>query len=121
MTYQGARATAAQSEFRRVFVVSKVRLADDGQVADVLWVEVNARSNLDVGEPVVATVAEVIDAIHDGARVVAVFPGSGGNMPERDFEVVEHGNGNEIIGLVDASASPSSVKPGLREMATLDD
>jgi hypothetical protein len=121
MTYQGTRAAAEQGESKRVFVVSKVRLGANGRVDDVLWVEVNARSNLDVGQPVVASVSEVVDAIHDGARVVAVFPDTCGNEPEHDFEVVEHPDSDETIGLINASASRYSGRPGLREMAALDD
>ena len=120
MTYQGARSAVAQSELRRVFVVSKVRLAAADNVTDVLWVEVDAGSNLDVGEPVVAPVADVVDAIHDGARVTAAFPAGLGLLPEHAFEVVKHGDGRETIGLTRSSAPHASAHAGLRDMATLD-
>jgi hypothetical protein len=62
MTYPGRRARPTQNENRRNFVTFKVRLGADGHVSDVLWAEVNAGSNLDVGTSIVATAAEVVNA-----------------------------------------------------------
>ena len=121
MTYQGERARAMASEAGRCFEVSKVRIGPDGHVSDVLWGEVDAGSDRDVGARVVATAAEVVDAIHDGAQVAAVFPASEADQPrhrpERLFVVVEHEDGRECIALED---SPS---PGrdLVDMVGLDD
>jgi hypothetical protein len=92
-----------ESESGRLFKVSKVRIGPDGHVSDVLWGEVEGRSDRRVGAPVAATAAEVVDAIHDGARVVAVFP-SPDRMPERAFVVVEHGDGRECIAFDQASS-----------------
>jgi hypothetical protein len=100
MSYQGARARPESSEGRRFFAVSKVRLGASGEVTAVLWGEINAKSNLDVGRPVVVPVGDVIDAIHDGAHVSAVFPARPGSLPDQRIEVVEHPDGIETIGLV---------------------
>jgi hypothetical protein len=67
MTYQGERARPMASESGRCFEVSKVRIGPDGHVSDVLWAEVDAVDDRSVGARVLATAAEVVDAIHDGA------------------------------------------------------
>ncbi len=121
MTYQGARAAAAKGEVKRVFAVSKVRLDASGHPTHVLWVEVNAKSNLDVGKAVAVPVADVVDAIHDGARVVAVFQGRLGHVPERAFEVIEHAEGSETLGLIESSGLDESLHQSLHDMATLDE
>lgn len=105
MTYQGERARPTDNENRRFFEVSKVRIGSDGHVSEVLWGEVNAGSDLDVGRRVLASAAEVVDAIHDGAQVSAVFPARTGHRPERAFVIVEHPDGRECITFSDA-ASP---------------
>lgn len=101
MTYQGARARAADSDSTRVFEVSKIRVGVDGRVSDVLWGEVDAKSGNDVSAPVMAPVAEVIDAIHAGSHVAAVFTLPHAQLPERHFVVVEHDDGRESIALDD--------------------
>ena len=105
MTYQGERARPMADESRRFFEVSKVRIGSDGHVSDVLWGEVNAGSDRAVGRRVLATAAEVVDAMHDGANVSAVFPRSSGHRPERAFVIVEHPDGRECVSF-DAAASP---------------
>jgi hypothetical protein len=105
------------TENARVFEVSKVRLGADGHVSDVLWAEVNAGSDLAVGARVMAPVAEVVDAIHDGAQVAAVFASSPARLPERDFVVVEHDDGREGISF-DGAASPGR---DLVDLVSLDD
>ena len=101
MTYQGERARAMASEKGRCFEVSKVRIGADGHASEVLWSEVGARSDRNVGPRVLATAAEVVDAIHDGAQVAAIFPVSGAehpaHRPERLFVIVEHQDGRECI------------------------
>lgn len=67
MTYQGERARPLASEKGRFFEVSKVRIGADGHVSDVLWVEVESGSDQEVGTRVLASAAEVVDAIHDRA------------------------------------------------------
>jgi hypothetical protein len=117
MTYQGTRARAADDESARVFEVSKVRLAADGRISQVLWAEINARSDHDVSLRVLAPVAEVIDAIHGGARVAVVFAQPDSRKPERFFVVVNHDDGRETIGF-DGEASPGRE---FGDIETLDD
>ena len=120
MTYQGERARPLASEKGRYFEVSSLRLDADGFVSQVLWGEVDPASSLDVGARVLATCAEVMDAIHDGASVTAAFPASGtaglGQLPERLFVVAEHGDGRELLALEGADS------PGrnLADIASLD-
>ncbi len=116
MSYQGTRARAADDESTRVFAVSKVRFAAQGQVSHVLWAEVNSRTDHDVSPLAVAPVADVIDAMHGGARVAALFPRQGGRRPERFFVVTQHEDGTEAIVL---NGAPS---PGreLRDIDALD-
>ena len=103
MTFQGERARPMASENGRFFEVSKVRVGPDGHVSDVLWGEVDAGSDRKVGALVVATTAEVVDAIHDGAQVAAVFSAKD-RLPERAFVIVEHEDGRECIAFDDASS-----------------
>jgi hypothetical protein len=116
MTYQGERARQMASESGRAFEVSKVRIGADGHVSDVLWTELGGKSDEAVGTRFVVAVADVVDAIHDGARVAAVFPASKAHVPERLFVVVKHEDGRECVAFDDA---PS---PGrnLADMDTLD-
>jgi len=116
MTYQGERARPMASESGRFFEVSKVRIGPDGHVSDVLWGEVDAGSDRDVGARVVATAAEVVDAIHDGAQVSAVFS-AGDHLPERAFVIVEHQDGRECIAF-DGAPSPGR---NVTDLGSLDD
>jgi hypothetical protein len=104
------------TENGRCFEVSKVRIGPDGHVSDVLWGEVDAGSDRVVGARVVATAAEVVDAIHDGAQVTAVFS-SKDPLPERIFVVVEHDDGRECIAF-DGGPSPGR---NVTNMGNLDD
>ncbi|CAN5604544.1 hypothetical protein BH11PSE7_BH11PSE7_17710 [soil metagenome] len=117
MTYQGERARPVASGTGRVFAVSKVRIGADGHVSDVLWSEVSGKTDQDVGKRVVAPVADVVDAIHDGAEVAAEFPSHNGHVPERLFVVVEHEDGRECI-TFDGAPSPGR---NLVDMVTLND
>ena len=105
MSYRGLHARTADDESTRVFEVSKVRLAAQGRVSDVLWAEVDGRTDRKVGERSLAPVADVIDALHSGARVAAVFARHGGRRPERCFVVTRYEDGGEAIGL-DGAPSP---------------
>jgi hypothetical protein len=117
MTYQGTRARTADDESKRVFEVSKIRLAADGRVSYVLWAEVDARSDHDVSARAIVPVADVVDAIHGGAQVVAVFEQARSQLPERIFVVAQHEDGRETIGF---DGEPSSARE-LSDMARLDD
>jgi hypothetical protein len=46
--------------------VPKIRMDAAGWIAHVLWSEVDSKSNLDVGDHVVAPVSDVVDAIRGG-------------------------------------------------------
>ena len=63
MTYQGERARPMPSENGRFFLVLKVRIGRDGQVSDVLWSEIDASSDHDVGAQVLAMASQVLDAL----------------------------------------------------------
>ena len=117
MTYQGERARPMASENTRFFEVSKVRIGADGHVSDVLWGEVDAGTDRAVGRRVLAAASEVVDAIHDGAQVSAVFPPARGHLPERPFVIVEHADGRECISFAGASSPGRDVG----DMAVLDD
>jgi hypothetical protein len=104
MTYQGERSRPLASENGRSFEVSKVRIGPDGHVSVVLWGEVDAGSDRAVGARALATAAEVVEALHDGARVEAVFL-SEGRRPERSFAIVLHEDGRECLAL-DGPPSP---------------
>lgn len=115
--YQGARARELLQEPMSVFAVSKVRLDVDGRVTDVLWGVIDKKSNHWVSPAALAPVAQVVDAIHNGDQVIALFPTNGGRLPEREFEVVEFDDGTETIEL-DAFNAPA---PEIRDMVQLDD
>ena len=104
------------SESGRLFEVSKVRIGPDGHVSDVLWGEVDSGSDRAVGARVLATAAEVVDAIHDGAQVEAMFSAKG-HLLERLFAIVLHADGRECIAL-DGEPSPGR---NVTDLDSLDD
>ena len=120
MTYQGARAQPIDGEKKRFFSVSRIRLNPAGWPTHVLWSEVNAKSNGDVGAPVVVTVADVINALHDGAHVAALLLPPHPHAPEHAFEVIKLWNGNETINLVRSALAGAADVTALKDLATLD-
>ena len=120
MSYQGARARSLGSEKGRLFEVYKVRIGHDGHVSEVLWSELHAASDQHAVARVAASAAEVVDAIHDSAQVVAVFPSSDAAGPNhramRTFVVVEHEDGRECI----TFEGPPSPGRELVDMVNLD-
>jgi hypothetical protein len=90
-----------------------------GWPTHVLWNEVNARTNGDVGKPVIVPVADVIDAMRDGAHVAAVLLPPHTHLPERVFEVVRHQDGRETIGLVKSAHAGSTME--MKDIASLDE
>lgn len=106
MTYQGERARPMATESGRFFEVQKLRIGADGHVSEVLWAEVNTAADRDLSPRVRASAAEVVDAIHDGAQVAAVFSPSAAHplqdRPDRAFVIVEHADGRECIAFDDA-------------------
>ena len=99
MTAKGTHERIQSKEIARVFAVSGIRLDGTGQVADVLWAEVNEKSNLELSGEMRAAASEVIAAIHAGQQVLAVFPKTQGDRPDRSFVVREHAHGRETLAL----------------------
>ena len=89
-----------------VFAVSKVRTNGEGYVTDVFWGVVDTKSNRWVSPEVEAPVVEVLDAIHNGDQVVALFPATHGHLPERQFVVMQHAGGRVSIAL-DGPSTPA--------------
>jgi hypothetical protein len=118
MTYQGAKARPLDGETKRLFSISKIRLDPAGWPTHVLWGEVNAGSDLDVGAQRVAPVADVVDAIHDGAEVAAVFLLPRARSPEHILVVTERPDGSETIALA-RTVPPGAPRASLQEMASL--
>ena len=108
MTYQGERARPMGNENKTFFKVLKIRISPDGHISDVLWSEVDAGPDRELGAPVLATTAEVVDAIHDGAQVSAVFADRH-LRPERAFEILKHEDGRECIVLHGAASAGREV------------
>jgi hypothetical protein len=80
-----------------VFAVSKVRLDQDGRVIAVNWGRVDTHANRWATPEVVAPVKDVVDALHAGHHVFALFPSTHGHLPDREFMVVAYDNGWETI------------------------
>jgi hypothetical protein len=103
MAYQGARARETTKDVMSVFAVAKVRLDSEEHVTHVVWGVVDTKSNRWVSPEVVAPVAEVLDAIHNGDQVVALFATTHGHVPGQAFVAIDHENGKEGIALDGAS------------------
>jgi hypothetical protein len=82
-----------------VYAVSKVRLDPDGRVVAVYWGRVDTRVNMWASPEIVAPVRDVVNAIHAGDHVFALFPSEHGHLPDRRFMVVDYDNGWETIAL----------------------
>jgi hypothetical protein len=85
-------------------------------VTEVLWGVIDQKSNHWVSPAELAPVAELVEAVHNGDQVLALFPANDGRLPEREFGVVEFDDGTETIEL-DASNAPA---PEIRDMVQLD-
>jgi len=115
MTAKGTHERIQSKEIARVFAVSGVRLDGTGQVADVLWNEVNEKSNLEVSGAMRAAASKVITAIHAGQQVLAVFPKTHGDRPDRSFVVREHADGRETLAL----DGPQAIGRELGDLTTI--
>jgi hypothetical protein len=104
MTAKGTHKRIQATEHNRVFAVSAVRLDAAERVVEVLWAEVDEKSNLGVSNAVRATASEVITAIHAGQQALAVFPKTKGHRPDRLFVVLEHKDGSETLALEGSNA-----------------
>ena len=121
MTYQGARSRPFESETKRFFSVSKIRLDAAGWATHVLWCEVASRSNMDVGNHVVVPVGEVVDAIHEGSVVSVAFLPPHTHLPVQTLEVIERADGSESIAMAKRAGVPASLPVTLNDIATLGD
>ncbi len=104
MTAEGTHERIQAKEVSRVFAVSAVRLDAARHAVEVLWAEVDKKSNLGVSTAVRAPASEVITAIHTGHQILAVFPKTRGHRPDRAFVVLELKDGSETLALEDANA-----------------
>jgi len=82
-----------------VYAVSKVQLDNDGRVIAVLWGRVDTRMNEWAGPEMRALVSDVVNAIHRGDQVFALFPSAHGHLPDRRFMTVAYDNGWETVAL----------------------
>ena len=121
MTYQGARSRPAESETKRYFSVSKIRLDDQGFATHVLWNEVDSKSNLDVADPMVVPVSDVVDAILDSAEVRVVFLPPHPPLPDETLEVIVRPDGGDTIALARRSGISAALQPTLGDIAKLGD
>ncbi len=121
MAYKGTRARPAEGETNRHFCVSRIRLNDDGFATHVLWSEVDSRTNLDVTEPLVAPVSDVVDALHDGAQVRVVLAPPHTALPVQTLEVVCRADGTQTLALARRPGVAPVRQASLRDIATLDD
>jgi len=121
MTYQGARSRPAISETKQFFSVSKIRLDAAGFATHVLWSAVDSRTNLDVGDPVVVPVGDVIDALRDGAQVNATFLPPHTHLPDQALEVVGRSDGSETIAMAKRPGLAPAPLVSLHDIAALGD
>jgi len=77
--------------------VSRVRLDRHQRVSEVVWGQVDTASNRWSTDETRAPVADVVDAIHNGDPVFALFRGEDGHAPQRRFVAIEHEDGKESI------------------------
>jgi hypothetical protein len=96
-------------ETHRVFSISEIRRDPQGWPTHVLWGEVNAKSDRDVGDRLVAPVADVVDAIQGGAVVTAVFLPPKLRLPDHVFVVTERPDGGETIALARSTAQTAGL------------
>lgn len=121
MAYKGIRARPAEGETKRYFSVSKVRLNDEGFATHVMWSEIDSRANLDVTETLVAPVADVVDALHDGAQVRVVLGPPHTALQVQTLEVVCRADGIQTLALARRPGVARARQFSLQDIAKLDD
>ncbi len=89
MTYEGSRARPLATEEKRVFEVSAVQLDSKAWPTHVLWAEVSSKSNLNVCEPYMVSVADVVNALQDGAQVLTACLPPHNHLPPHHLIVLE--------------------------------
>jgi hypothetical protein len=121
MTYEGIRARSIATEERRVFEVSSIQLDSKGWPAHVLWAEVSPASNLNVCKPFMVPVADVVNALQDGAQVLTTCLPPYNHLPSRHLIVLERDGNPASITLASRSGQPShtGATPDLGSIAIL--
>lgn len=79
--------------------VSKIRVDAGGRVSAVEWGQIDPQTIHFRTEEAVAPVRDVVEALHNGDTVFALFPSADGRLPERHFVAIEHADGQETIAL----------------------
>ena len=100
------------------YAVSQVRVGFHGRVTEVVWGQIDTASNRWAADEMRAPVADVVEAIHNGDPVFALFRGPDGHSPQRRFVVVEHDDGEESVVLDDVT---DSAPHDLEAMDRIDD
>jgi len=96
--------------------VSQIRLDARQRVSEVVWGQVDTAGNCWASDEMRAPVADVVEALHNGDAVFALFRGADGHLPQRRFIAVEHDDGEETIALDGRAGSG----PGLEAMDRID-
>jgi hypothetical protein len=99
------------------YAVSQMQLDARQRVSEVVWGQVDTVSNRWATDEVRAPVADVVEAIHNGDPVFALFRGNDGHLPRQRFVVLEHDDGEESIVLEGPAVSGSD----LQAMDRIDD
>ena len=100
----------------KTFAVSKVGLDKGGRITAVLWGQVDTDKNTWATPEVVVPVETVVDALHAGDPVFALFPSIYGHLPDRQFTVADYDGGRETIVL----DGPTAYDRDVHDMDRLD-
>ena len=98
------------------FAVSKVQLDPAGRITAVLWGQVDTGKNAWATPEVASPVAAVVDALHAGDQVFALFPSIHGHLPDRQFVVADYGGSCNTIVL----DGPTAYEREVHDMDRLD-
>jgi hypothetical protein len=104
MPFQGACALLSKPEQVSVFLVAKLRSDPRGRIESVLLTEMDRRTRMLLSAEEVP-VSEVIDLIHSGHSVCAMFASRQEREVDRRFAVALAGDGQETI-VLDGPATP---------------
>jgi hypothetical protein len=81
------------------YAVSKVRLDGSERVSAVVWSQIDPQCSQRATDEAVASVQDVVEALHNGDTVFAWFAADNGRRPEQRFVAIEHDDGQETIAL----------------------
>jgi hypothetical protein len=98
------------------FAVSKVRLDAGGRITDVLWGQVDTRTNGWSTPVVIVPVAAAVDVLGAGGQVYALFPATHGHVPNRQFVIADYDGGRKTIVL----DGPTAYEREVHDMARID-